>query len=147
MLALHRWSQGLHWFRATVPSAVRCRPARKSESTSARWHPSEPKEGFDMKRVTIRAFTNQACSRRTRLSSLLLALFVSMTLLACSDDKNGGAMMDDGGKTDVASRPDLGAPDILVADAAVADAPAADAPADAIAVVDLAAKDTSIVDA
>jgi mono/diheme cytochrome c family protein len=101
--------------------------------------------------------------------SLLLALFVSMTVAACSDDSGGGKMDASGGKTDVASSPEAGTPDTVTADrtpapvdSGVADAPgadalaadalAADAPvADALAAdggaVDLATKDTSIVDA
>src|SRR5450631_2304260 len=91
--------------------------------------------------------------------SLLLALFVSMTVAACSDDSGGGKIDAGGGKTDVASGPEAGTPDTVIADRApapvdtwladapVADAPVADAPVADGGAVDLATKDTSIIDA
>jgi mono/diheme cytochrome c family protein len=103
-----------------------------------------------MMRITIRS-----------PGSVLSALFVSMTLLACSDDNKGGGNMDGGGKADVASSPDKAAPDGIAADRAIADAPVpdapmadapadapmADAPGDTNPAVDVSAMDTSIIDA
>ena len=96
--------------------------------------------------------------------SVLLALFVSMTVAACSDDSDGSKMDAGGGKTDVASGPEASTPDSLSADRApapvdswvadalaadtpVADAPVADAPVADSGAADLATKDTSINDA
>lgn len=96
-------------------------------------------------------------------SSMLLALFVSVTVVACSDSSNSGKM-DGGGKTDVASSPDAGLPDTSnamehpAADSQTPDAPIADTgnaadagtvdtkPVDA-GLSDGPAKDSSIVDA
>lgn len=103
-----------------------------------------------MMRITIRS-----------PGSVLSALFVSMTLLACSDDNKGGGNMDGGGKADVASSPDMAAPDGVAADRATADAPVpdapmadapvdapmADAPGDTNPAVDVSAMDTNSVDA
>lgn len=91
--------------------------------------------------------------------SLLLAFFVSMTLVACSDDDSGGKMDAGGGKSDVGASPEAGAPDTVkadsaplpvdsqVADIAIDSAQVVDAPASEAGTVDLAAKDASISDA
>lgn len=70
--------------------------------------------------------------------SMMLALLVSMTVLACSDDDNGGDKPDSG-KTD-ATTVDSSRADV------VADSPIADAPADQSVVLDAGIADASIVD-
>ena len=91
--------------------------------------------------------------------SLLLALFVSMTVVACSDDDGGGKLDAGGGKTDVAAGPEAGAPDTakadsaptpmdsLAADVAIDYPQAVDVPATEAGAIDLATKDASIIDA
>ena len=88
--------------------------------------------------------------------SLLLALFVSMTVMACSDDDGGGAKPD-GGKVDAtAPGAEAGKADSAAVDQIAVDSQALDAPADeGVALetgtkdlgVDASAMDTSIIDA
>jgi len=88
--------------------------------------------------------------------NLLLALFVSMTVVACSDDDSGSAKPD-GGPTDAtAPGAEAGKADSAPADLVAVDSQPIDAPADESVTldtgakdlgVDSGAKDTSIIDA